>query len=450
MKSGLRRAAIFLAGALAGGFAPAVVAQGAPPAMKCDTVQVVDRVIAVVGNAPILASQVEEAAYQQRAQGLSLPDSAGAQRAFCREVLKQIIDMELLVSQAKEDTTIKVTDQEVAEGVDQQVKNIRSKFVSELEYRDELRKAGFQTPEEYRRWLSDQQRREALKNRLLEKLQNDHKLEPVIPTDHEMRQYFEEQKAQLEKRPETISFRQIVVTPQPDSAARVRAYLLADSIARALRHGADFAVAAKRFSDDPGSKDLGGELNWFRRGTMVPSFEQVAFSLKPGTISDPVETPFGFHVIQVQRVQPGEVQARHILIMPDISPANADSAARLAETIRKLVVAGGSVDSLQRLYNDPTLDRDASDIPINRLPPEYQKALGQADSGAVLQVFKLPGPTSYRDKNIVLLLTARRAEGDVRYEDVKDQIRMNLGKELAVRHYLDRLRRSTYVETRGL
>jgi peptidyl-prolyl cis-trans isomerase SurA len=417
---------------------------------RCDTAQSVDRVIAVVGTAPILASYVDETAYQSIAQqGIQLPDSEGALRAYCRRVLQEIIDVELLVQRAQEDTAIKVTDQEVAEGVDQQVKNVRGKFVSEVEYRNELRKAGFENPEEYRRWLSDQQRREALKNRLLDKLQGEHKLSPVIPTEKEMRQAFDERKAELGERPATVSFKQIVVSPQADTTARLHAFLLADSIAKALRHGGDFAQAAKRFSEDPTTKDQGGDLGWFRRGMMVQSFEQVAFSLKPGVVSAPVETIFGFHVIQVQRVQPGEIQARHILIMPDITPAEADSAQALAERVRTAVLNGASIDSLQRLFNDPTLDQDATDVSLSRLPAEFQTAIGQADSGTVVPLFKLPGPVSYRDKYIVLKLMNRRSAGEVRYEDVKDQIRSGLGKDLAVKHYVAQLRRSAYVEIRG-
>jgi len=417
---------------------------------RCDTAQAIDRIVAVVGTAPILASYVDETAYQSIAQqGIQLPDSQGALRAYCRRVLNEIIDVELLVQEAQQDTAIKVTDQEVAEGVDQQVKNVRGKFVSEIEYRSELRKAGFESPDEYRRWLSDQQRREALKNRLLEKLQNDHKLEPVIPTDKEMRAAFEERKAELGERPATVSFKQIVVTPQADTTARLRAYLLADSIARGLRKGGDFAVAAKRFSQDPTTKEQGGDLGWFRRGMMVTQFEQIAFSLKPGVVSNPVETIFGFHVIQVQRVQPGEIQARHILIMPEITQAEADSAQALGERIRTAVLNGASIDSLQRLYNDPTLDKDASDVSLNRLPPEYQAAIGQLDSGAVVPLFKLPGPVSYRDKYIVLKLINRRSAGEVKYEDVKDQIRSGLGKDLSVQHYVARLRKNSYVEIRG-
>ena len=107
-----------------------------------------------------------------------------------------------------------------------------------------------------------------------------------------------------------------------------------------LRRGADFATAARRFSQDPGSKEQGGSLNWFRRGVMVPEFERVAFALKPGVVSDPVESPFGYHIIQVERVQPAEVQARHILLVPDIDSVHVDSARATAESVRAALVAG--------------------------------------------------------------------------------------------------------------
>jgi peptidyl-prolyl cis-trans isomerase SurA len=422
--------------------------EAAPTRPLRDTTFVVDRVLAVVGNRPILVSQVDEEIFSRQSQGLKPPQSPQELEALRKQVVQSIIDDELLVQEAERDTTIKVTDQEVSEGVEEQIKKIRSNFNSELDYASELRKAGFQTPDEYRRWLTDQQRRAALQNRLIDERKGSGKLKAVIPTEKEMREYFDQQKGSLEKRPATVSFRQIVVAPQPSAEERQRAYQLADSIATALRHGGDFAVAAKRFSMDSASRELGGSLNWFRRGAMVPEFERVAFALKPGVISDPVETPFGFHIIQVERSQPGEVQARHILIMPEITEQEGDSAHRLAESVYQAAKAGASFDSLQRLYHDKPEEREGRDVPITKLPPAYAKAIGNAEEGAVVPPFPLEGAAN-RIKYAVVRVTSRRPEGDVRYDDVRDKIRQQLGDQLAVRRYLDVLRKKAYIDVRS-
>ncbi|HEV8177050.1 MAG TPA: peptidylprolyl isomerase, partial [Gemmatimonadales bacterium] len=322
-----------------------------------DTSFTIDKVLAIVGNRPVLASQVEEEMFSRESQGAKLPTDARGLAAVRQQIVGSIIDEELLVQQAQRDTAITVTDEEIASGVEEQVKKVRGNFTSEVDYRAELQKAGFQTPEEYRRWLSDQQRRAAFQNRLVEKLRGEGKLKAVSPTEKEMTAFFDEQRASLGTRPATLSFRQIVVSPKPSPEAKARTKQQADSIVLELRKGADFATAARRFSQDPGSKEQGGSLNWFRRGVMVPEFERVAFGLKPGVVSDPVESPFGYHIIQVERAQPAEVQARHILLMPQIDSVHVDSARNRAEAVRKALEAGAAFDSLQRLYHDPSAER---------------------------------------------------------------------------------------------
>src|SRR5213595_4340887 len=306
----------------------AVSPWGTPAAAqgRAATDRPVDRIVAVVGTRPILASQVEEQIVLAQSQGQKVPEDSAGRDAARRQVLSQMVDEELLVQQAERDTTIKVTDQEVQDAVEQTVQNVRKQFTSTPEFQSQLRAAGFVSEEEWRRWLADQQRRAILQQRLIEALKQKGKLRPIPPSDAEMRAFWEANRAQQPKRPAAISFRQIVVVPKPDSAASARALQLAESLVVVLRAGANFGEVAKKYSADSASREQGGELGWFRRGPMVKQFEDVAFRLRPGTISDPVETEFGYHIIQVERVQPAEVLARHVLIAPDISTAQIERA----------------------------------------------------------------------------------------------------------------------------
>jgi hypothetical protein len=85
---------------------------------------------------------------------------------------------------------------------------------------------------------------------------------------------------------------------------------------------------------------------------------------------------------------------------------------------------------------------------VDKMPEAYAKAIGTADSGTVVPVFKLAG-TGTRDQFVVLQVTGRRPPGDIRYEDVRDRIRDQLGQQLAIRRYIDELRRTTYVDIRS-
>jgi foldase protein PrsA len=114
--------------------------------------------------------------------------------------------------------------------------------------------------------------------------------------DAQIKAYFDKNHAAFDK-PDQVRARHILVADLP-TALKVEAALKAP--------GADWNAIAKQYSTDPGSKDKGGELGFFRRGQMVPAFEKVAFSAPVNAISAPVKSPFGYHVIQVEEKQTGE------------------------------------------------------------------------------------------------------------------------------------------------
>ena len=412
---------------------------------------VVDRMVAIVGNKPILRSNIEERILQEFPQGKGLPTTPEQKAQLQREVLDALVNEELMVQEAQRDTTIKIPDDDVTKSVDVLIKTTRGRFSSEEAWRKDLRAAGFDTPDEYRLWLTEQQRRQLMIKELLTKLKGAGKIKTVAPTEAEIREYFDRNKAGFPKRSETIFFRQIVIAPPAKPEAKARARALADSILAELRKGADFAAAARRLSMDPGSKDTGGEIGWIRRGAglLDPRFEEAAFSLRPGVVSDPVETSFGFHLIQVERAQPAEIQVRHILIMPAIDAADADSAARTAAAIHAAVEHGASFDSLQRIWHDKVEERDLENIPLESLPAPYSEALAGIPPGKLAPVFRMEAPVDpLRSKFAVLLVTARVPAGEVRYEDAKEQIRQVLMDRLTQQRYIDKLRRATLVDVR--
>jgi parvulin-like peptidyl-prolyl isomerase len=218
-------------------------------------------------------------------------------------------------------------------------------------------------------------------------------------------------------------------------------------VLKQLRRGADFATMAKRFSDDVSTKEQGGELGWFRRGGgLAREFEVVAFSLRPGQISDVVRSPFGFHIIQVERIDAAEIQARHILFIPEMTDANRAAASMRADTVARALRAGARFDSLARIYHDPIEDQLADNAATTQIPTEYQEALANAKPGDIVGPFSVQSPTGV--KYVVAVFLVARPEGEMTYEELRDQIKSNLGEQRAMNRYLDELKKRTYVDIR--
>lgn len=415
----------------------------APNTHVADTV---DRVVAVVGSSVITWSDLAAAVNEQRAAGLQLPADPAGQLTVARGVLNDLVDQEILVQKAK-DVKVTVTDADVASQVDRQIKDVRSHFKSDIEYRNELKVAGFGSPEEYRRTLFDQFRRRLIQQKTFSELQK--RAKPASVTEEEVTAAFEKVKTRLQKRPATITFRQIVVAPSASKRADSVALVKAESLLVELRKGADFAEMAKRESMDPGTKNVGGDLGWNRRGSgLVPQFEAMMFSLRPGELSPIVKTSFGYHIIRVDRVQPAEVKARHILIAPVIDSNDVHIALLRADTVADKWRKGANFDSLVAKYHDPAEEKGVlQPFPIDSLPPAYKTAIDSLKATEIPAPFALTSATG-ATKYAVIQITARTAEGQYSLSEERELIRAQLAYEKQARTLLDELRKETYVSLR--
>jgi peptidyl-prolyl cis-trans isomerase SurA len=411
-------------------------------------IDTVDRIVAVVGKSAITLSDLVAEVNQRRANGqLELPTDPQEQVKIGQKVLSDLVDENILVQKAGE-LKLDVSDQEVGIEVDRQIKQVRSHFQSDAEYKTELVKAGFGTPEEYRRSLFDQIKRGMLQRKAFAELRKSAK--PANVTEEEVDSAYERARTDLQKRPASITFRQIIVAPRPSKEEDAKARAKAESLLVQLQHGANFEEMAKRESMDDSSAKLGGDLGWTRRGLMVPQFEAMMFAIAPGHLSPVFKTAFGYHILRVDRVQPAEVKVRHILIMPSIDSNDVHQALLRADSVAQLWRAGADFDSLIAKYHDSEAGEEKAILqpyPVDSLPPSYKNALANVAAKQIAAPFPLitgHGKTKYA---IVQVLT-HTGPGEYSLSEVREGLRQELEAERQARDLLDGLRKQTYVSMR--
>jgi peptidyl-prolyl cis-trans isomerase SurA len=433
------------------------IAQNTPPAAAAPKVTQgrdtagaeVDRIAAVVGDRPILWTELQEEINERRARGLKIPTDSAGQMELARSVIQEMIDEEAIVQHALRDTSVHVSELDVQNAADAQMKRVRSQFKTDAEFAQALKSGGFGTPEEYKRWMTEKSRRGALQEKLFAKLRQAGKVVPVPVSEQDVNEAFEKSKTNLPKRPATVTFRQIVVPSRPSDKAKAAARAKAESLLVEVRKGGDFEQIAKRESMDPSSKELGGDLGWNRRGQMVAEFERWMFALAPGQLSPVVETTFGFHIIRVDRVQPGEVKARHILIRPRIDSTDIAAAKLRADSVLALWQGGANFDSLAAKYHD-TEEEKGSLQPFDRtqLPESYRTAFEGKGTGSFVTPFVIDDPARGAKKYVVAQVIKADDGGDYTLSDFKNQIRDQLGQERGMRRVIDQMRKDLYVSVR--
>lgn len=416
-----------------------------------------DAIVAVVGDQPITRIDLRERVLgkiqrKEVAEPANLKDSVMLDSA----TLSDMIEEELLLQKAN-DLKVSVTDADVAPLLDRQIRETRGRFQTETEYRNALAQAGLGTPEEYRKYLLEQYRRRYTLERTVAKLKQDGKIVPLNVTDAEVAAEFDKSKDFLPPKPATVTFRQIVIAPQASAAAKVAARAKAESLLAEIKAGADFEKVARRESMHLQSKELGGDLGWARRGDNVPEFDRWLFgtpfqaALSPGQLSPVFETPLGFHIVRVDRVQPGEVKSHQILIMPKIDSTDFARASRLADSVAKL---WGTVpfDSLARKYHDYAGKEETSLLTPwvrDSLPASYQKGFADKKANDIV-TFQIPGSAFRPDvpKYVVAQLLTADEGGPQTLGELKAAIRSELAQRGGVRRYVDALKRQTYISIR--
>ncbi|MGD2069026.1 MAG: peptidylprolyl isomerase [Gemmatimonadota bacterium] len=396
----------------------------------------VDRVVALVGDSVITMTEVI-AEYRVAQQS--------GQEVTPRRVLDELVNVQLMLQAAARDSTLEVPTDELDERVEDAVEQVRGRFPDDRTYQQALEQQGL-TPQEYRQQLRERIRVEQLQQMFIRK--HLASTPAVAVTEEEMRDFYEARRTTLQERPELLTLQQVFVEPTASDSAWAAAEAEADSLRALLAEGADFAEMAKENSDDPASATEGGDMGWFRRGVMVREFEQAAFNLRDGQISQPVRTRFGYHLIKVEKQRPGEVKARHILVRPAVSADDDARAAGRAEEVARRAREGEPMDSIRPEFGDVELPAEiqVARDQLGDLPYDAASALANVSEGDVVGPLEANlGGQSYR---VVVRVSEVREAGEFTFEDLRDQIRQQLSQRKRVERIYEQLRDRMYVEIR--
>lgn len=305
---------------------------------------VIDRVIATVGGELLLLSELQE----QLSLIASQQGTAITPEIRC-DVLEQLMTSKLLVNQAQLDS-IEVSEAEVEGQLDARLDRILGLMNGDLRQFEEYYG---QTVSEVRAQFRDDLRDQLLSERMRAQIVAEAEMTPS-----EVKTFFESIPADsLPYFNSEVEYRELVYEPKVNPEQRAIALAQIEEIRRLLvEEDADFAELARKRSDDPGSGRAGGELGWAPRGTFVPEFEAAAYRLEVDEISDVVESPFGFHLIQLLERRGNRVRTRHILIKPEIVDADLARAERVLDSMRTLVVSDSLLfrEAVARIGSDKT------------------------------------------------------------------------------------------------
>lgn len=286
---------------------------------------ILDKVVAQVGSEVILWSDVEEYYAYQKANYGKMPENARC------GIIDNLMLKALLVSEAKLDTLIIVSEPEVEDNLNRRVEEILFMMNGDVTFFQEYYG---KTVNEVKNDMREDLRDQLLSERMQSTIMRDIKITPA-----EVKTFFEKiPRDSLPYFQSEVEISEIIIHPEINDDERAKAMAKLEKLRDRYLEGEDFGLLAKNNSDDPGSARQNGDLGWQKRGAFVQEFEEAAYRLDPNEISPIVESAFGFHLIQLLERRGNSFKTRHILIKPEITDQDIELARQKGMDIRKEIM----------------------------------------------------------------------------------------------------------------
>ena len=412
---------------------------------------VIDKTVATVGGETILISDLEEEVKQRRASGQA------SDRDIRCEILEAMMESKIYLMQARLDS-LTVNNDMVDGNLSQRMDWFRTQLGGDEEVEKYFGKPIYKLRLEWKKILEEQSLTEQERYQVADRI-------PEV-TPYDVKQYMDTTaKEDLPVVPQKYQLSQICIYPDREAAAvAVKDKLL--SLRERIMNGEKFSTLARIYSEDPGSARRGGELGMASKSIFWPAFSDAAMALRPGSISQIVETPDGYHIIEVLEKKGDMFNARHILIKPQYTAEDREKAFGRLDSLRTKITEGElPFEMAARFYSEDLPTRTnggqmadpatgSSYFDIDQMKPADYAAIKDLKEGEISEPVESLDNEGYqqgRSGNLVYkiirvdkIIPAHTATFEKDYTLILDQVR--LGKQMeAIDAFLEEKIKDTYI-----
>ena len=406
----------------------------------------IDKSVAVIGNEVVLISDIESAVKDRAAQGLS------SDRNVRCEVLESILENKLFLMQARIDS-LSVNSENVEAMLSQRIDTYLTYLGGQDKLEEYFGKPLYRLRQDLRQQYEEMSLMQEEQGKIVQNV-------PAL-TPYDIKEYMDTVDSKnLPIVPIKYQLSQICLYPDREAAnLAVREKLL--ELRERIINGEKFATLARMYSEDPVSARRGGELGMASKSIYWPVFSDAAMSLKPGVISQIVETPDGFHIIEMLEKDGDMFNARHILLKPQYTTADKEKAFKTLDSLRTEILNGAvtfqmaanfySQDAPTRTNGGQMSDPNtgSSYFEIDQLKPEDYKAIKDLKEGEISMPvestdndgrpdqFKdfVVGKTNYKIIRVDKILPAHTATFENDFSQLQDEVRREK-QEAAITEFL--------------
>ncbi|WP_103026828.1 peptidylprolyl isomerase [Salinibacter altiplanensis] len=428
-----------------------LLASMAPGAAHGQDTQVIDRIAAVVGDEIVLKSEVDQLVRRQTRQ-----QSVSYSNRLWMEALRQLVDQRLLAEEARRDTTITVSDQQLSDQLDRRIEQYVQRAGSEERLEQAYGKSILEIKEQFR---------EDLRGQILSQQLRRRRMQNIDITPSEVRQWFEEiPQDSLPQLPKTVRLSHIVRYPKPTEESRQQAKALIASVRDSVVDGgASLEAMARQFSAPDAAGTSSGGLTNVDLDDLVPEFAAVASRTPVGTVSQPFynKSQNGFHILRIDAKDGSTVDLHHVLIKPD-APSG-ERAKEYLSAVRDTLLSDSDIPFERMARRHSEEDRtaqnggrvtdpesDTRDLVLDALGPSWTQTIRSLKPGDISEpsrVELLNGDEAYHIVRLERRVPAHRASLETDYDRIR-QLALRDKRSRKMQEWTDQLRESIYVDIR--